>query len=80
MRCRVSKWGHSLALRIPSHLVKELELEVGQEVDFEVNGERLIVIPDRKPEYSLSHLLSGVTDENRHGEMDTGPQQGREQW
>lgn len=39
MRMHVSKWGNSLAVRLPAALVKELGLKEGDEVDFVTEAE-----------------------------------------
>lgn len=40
MPVRVAKWGNSLALRLPAKVVKELELEEGDEVKIRATGPR----------------------------------------
>ncbi len=37
---QVSKWGNSLAIRLPAVVVEALELKEGDEVDITVAGER----------------------------------------
>jgi antitoxin MazE len=37
---RVSKWGNSLAIRLPASVVEALELREGDEVEVHVRGER----------------------------------------
>ncbi len=46
---QVSKWGNSLALRLPAALVEALDLKVGDEVEVEIVGERKLEIA-RKPD------------------------------
>jgi antitoxin MazE len=41
---RVSKWGNSLAIRLPLAVVKELALKEGDQVDVRVSGERAFVV------------------------------------
>lgn len=41
---RVSKWGNSLAVRIPAEIVEELGLKEGDEVTIERNGPNTIEI------------------------------------
>ena len=41
---RVSKWGNSLAIRLPLAVVKELALKEGDQVDIRVSGERAFVV------------------------------------
>ena len=37
---RVSKWGNSLAIRLPTSVVEALELKEGDEVEVHIVGER----------------------------------------
>jgi antitoxin MazE len=76
----VRKWGNSLALRIPKALAVEAGLSEGSRVEIELEGDRLSVRAVRTEAHSLAELLAGVTPENRHGEIETGPSVGREVW
>ena len=37
---QVSKWGNSLAVRLPSAVVESLNLKVGDEIEIRIAGER----------------------------------------
>ena len=50
----VSKWGNSLAIRIPSSIVNALELKEGEEIELHLAVERSFEI-EKKP--SVSALL-----------------------
>lgn len=39
----ILKWGNSLAFRIPAPIAKQMEIEEGAEVEFRIEGKRLIV-------------------------------------
>jgi antitoxin MazE len=39
-RMQVSKWGNSLAIRLPKTVVEGLDLKVGDQVDVQIAGER----------------------------------------
>lgn len=80
MRVQVQKWGNSLALRIPRSFAAETALSSGADVDLTIEDGRLVVTPVRKPRYTLEDLVAGITPENRHGEIDTGPSVGNEAW
>lgn len=41
---RVSKWGNSLAVRIPANIVEEMGLKEGDEVEFRRKGSNLVEI------------------------------------
>jgi antitoxin MazE len=38
---RVSKWGNSLAVRLPDTIVKALKLKSGDEIEIVLRGERV---------------------------------------
>ncbi len=54
---RVSKWGNSLAVRIPAAVVEALKLKRGDEVEVHVAGERAFDIArDRSREWALKRI------------------------
>jgi antitoxin MazE len=80
MEARVQKWGHSLALRIPSAFAKKSKIQSGSRVDLsEVKGKLVITLLETE-EPTLDMLLAGVTDENLHHEVSTGIAVGQETW
>ena len=80
MRTRIQKWGNSLALRIPKSFAAEVRLKQGSEVEISPIDGKLVVSPAAEVEFTLEHLLAGITEENRHHEFDTGQPIGNEVW
>jgi antitoxin MazE len=80
MRAQVQKWGNSLALRIPRSFAVESAIEQGTEVDLSLEEGRLVITPVEEPTYTLDALMAGVTPDNLHDEVDTGPPAGKEAW
>jgi antitoxin MazE len=80
MKTRVQKWGNSLALRIPKAFAEEAGLRENAPVELSLTDGKLIVNALAKEPLTLDELLKGVTDENLHGEWDTGPAVGKEIW
>jgi antitoxin MazE len=78
MRSRIQKWGNSLALRIPKSFAAEAGLKNETSVDVSLRDGKLVVMRLAQPE--LEQLLSGITDENLHHEIYTGPAAGNEIW
>lgn len=79
MLATISKWGNSLALRIPTAFAREISVREGGSVDIVVVDGALIVRPvDEQPVDDLDDLLSRITEENRHGELATGQPVGNE--
>lgn len=75
----LSKWGNSIAVRIPNQLLKQLDLEEGSEVEMVLTSEKEIILrPFVKPQETneelrdhLSMLLSKIkADSPRHNEVD----------
>lgn len=80
MKTKISKWGNSLALRIPRAFVREAGIEYGTVVDLSLEDGKLIIEKEDAADEELDRLLSQVSDENRHDEIDAGDNVGREAW
>lgn len=79
MKSRISKWGNSLALRIPKALGGEISLSKGTEVELTIRDGSLIITP-LSNNYELEDLVRGITPENRHSETGWGAPKGAEVW
>jgi antitoxin MazE len=80
VRQRVQMWGNSLSVRIPKAMAQELHLQPNSEVEMSLEASNLVIKPVTRPVYDLDELLSQVTPENLHGEVDWGPAVGKEVW
>ena len=80
MQTKIKKWGNSLALRIPKSFALNAKLRQDDLVDISIDKERIIITPIGEKEYSLDELLAGVSENNLHGEFDTGVPVGKEIW
>jgi antitoxin MazE len=79
MKTKIMKWGNSLALRIPKILAEDSHLSIGSTVDISAQNLSLVVKSvDEK--FSLEDLVSKISNENMHGEIDTGEPTGKETW
>jgi len=80
LRARIQKWGNSLALRIPKSFATEAGIDQDAVVDVSlVDGKILVQLLPRRRR-TLEELVAGITEQNRHGEIDTGPSVGNEAW
>ena len=77
MQTNVTKWGNSLGIRIPSALAKKFGITEGVPVEFQVDGDAIVI---RRKRYSLELLLAEITPQNVHTEVSAGPALGREIW
>ena len=73
----IVKWGNSLGLRIPQSIAEQIKLSEGSQVVLEVVDGNLVIKP-KWTKYSLDALLEDITQENLHGETDTGRSAGNE--
>jgi antitoxin MazE len=80
MVATVARWGNSLALRIPQHLTKEIQLTEGVEVDLMAIDGNLVIKPRNRKRYSLDELIAAITPENLHTEVESGIAVGNEAW
>ena len=76
----VSKWGNSLAVRIPLAIAKQASLDEGDPVALVLDSNGGIVLRPTRRRYKLSELVGRITPKNRHRETDWGPPQGEESW
>ena len=80
METRVQKWGNSLAVRIPKPIAAQLGLANHSSVKVSLRNAELVITPVKHPDLTLADLLAGVTEDNLHGEIDTGTAMGKEAW
>lgn len=76
----ISKWGNSLAVRIPAAFAETVGLEEGTVVDLKVRAGRLIVFPAESRRYDLQQLVDQITPKNSHRLVDWGTPAGKETW
>lgn len=74
----ILKWGNSLAFRIPAAIAKQMEIGEGEEVEFYVDGRRLVVEKAAKiPRFTQQDLLKSLR-KMKKGLIDLGSPQGKE--
>ena len=76
----VSKWGNSLAVRIPLAIAREAHLSEGDCLALALDSDGGIVLRPTRRRYELSELVAQITPKNRHRETDWGQPQGGESW
>jgi len=79
MTTTIQKWGNSCAVRLPQELLRKLDLQAGHEVTIreEKNG-ALSITPAPRRTLSLDQMVARITKNNRHDEIDWGPDVGSE--
>ena len=77
---QVSKWGNSLAVRIPKTIIKEARLADGDRLSLDVAQDGSVVLRSGRQRYSLKRLVAGIKPGNHHHETNWGAPKGREVW
>jgi len=83
MKVEFLKWGNSLALRVPKAFAEEIGAVAGKPAEMTAeNGTLVVKVAKRRRRrrYNLENLINGITEENRHPEVDWGPPVGNEVW
>ncbi|MYI82074.1 MAG: AbrB/MazE/SpoVT family DNA-binding domain-containing protein [Chloroflexi bacterium] len=76
-RSHVTKWGSSLAVRIPKPIAEQWGVHEGSAIEIDSRGDEVVL---RKRKYDLAELVSQLHPDNQHAEQDWGAPQGDEAW
>ncbi|WP_256379408.1 AbrB/MazE/SpoVT family DNA-binding domain-containing protein [Brasilonema sennae] len=76
----MTKWGNSLAVRIPRALAEQVQIQEGSDVSLSISGDSIVITPRKRKKYTLDELLEGMTPEKFYSEVDTGIAIGNEIW
>jgi antitoxin MazE len=68
MEVKITKWGNSLGIRLNKELAEAISLKENDVVDIQVIDNKLVILPKQ----SLDDMLSQITDDNLHSEIDFG--------
>jgi antitoxin MazE len=80
MEAKIKKWGNSLGVRIPKSFTTKAGITDGSSIEINMEGDKITIVPLQKDEYKLDELLSMVSEENVHYEIETGGPIGNEVW
>ncbi len=80
MKTQLTKWGNSLAVRVPKPVADAAGLRQGDQLELRVAGPGAVRMRKAKRKLTLAQLLRGITPENCHGERDWGRTAGKEEW
>ena len=68
MNIKISKWGNSLALRIPASFTKEIKLKDGDKVEATLSSDGALVIrPQKLDRKTLSKMAKELRDSMKMG-------------
>ncbi|MET3559284.1 antitoxin MazE [Streptococcus rupicaprae] len=75
----LSQWGNSKATRIPTSILKLLDIDVNQKFTVSVKDQSIILTPEIQKPTSIHELFAGWEDDGiRSQELDWGQAEGNE--
>ena len=78
MPITVSRWGNSLAVRIPSSVAARAKLTEGDSVEMSVSSRGKVMIAGVRKELDFGALYKMITPENKYEDVGTGAARGNE--
>lgn len=79
VKAKVSKWGNSLALRLPKALLDGYHISEGSDVEIVERKNGLLLTPVAAG-HDYETLIGGIDKDNLHSEVPTGERVGGEAW
>ena len=77
VKSHVSKWGSSLAIRIPKAVAEQWGIGEGSAIEIDAIGEELRL---RKRNFDLNELITEMSEDRKHPEHEWGSPVGAEEW
>ena len=78
MEALVTKWGNSLGIRLPASIANQVKITDGTKVNLILKKNKIEIVPLKPGKYSLDDMLSNISDDNLHSEIDSGESLGVE--
>lgn len=80
MEVRLQKWGNSLGIRIPSNLLKSLNLKVNDNIELIQEDDKIIISKSKNKKIFLEQLFKEYNGKNLTKEFEWDESVGREIW
>ena len=80
MEARLQKWGNSVGLRIPSNILKSLNLKKDDVVELKQDEDKIIISISKRKKISLKEEFEKYNGENLAKEFEWDAPVGREIW
>ena len=77
---KVSKWGNSLAIRLPSDAVSRYGVMEGTLLDLSQMEQHMRLIPQKKRRITLKEIVDSIDPNDPPEYIDWGPPVGKEIW
>ncbi len=74
----ISKWGSSLAFRLPAAFAKQMRLEEGAKVELAIDGKRLVIQRIESTPDAKAFFMAVKASQSTHGLVRMGKARGKE--
>ena len=80
MVTKIQKWGNSQGLRLTKHLLENVRMAVGDEVEVIADKEQIVIKKWSKPNFELTEMLARMPRNHKVQEECFGKPVGKEAW
>lgn len=80
MEARLQKWGNSVGIRIPSNIMKSLNLKINDVLELKTEENKIIITKTIRKTISLEEKFKVYNGENLAKDFEWDEPQGREIW
>ena len=80
MEVRLQKWGNSMGIRIPSSLLKSLDLNLNDKIDIKEEENKIIISKSKKDKISLEELFKDYNGGKLENDFEWDEPVGNELW
>lgn len=80
MEARLQRWGNSIGIRIPSNILKTLNLKENDIIDLIQEEERIVISKSKKKKISLEQKFKEYNGKNLAKDFEWDEPKGREIW
>ena len=80
MEARLQKWGNSVGIRIPSSILKSLNLSINDKINLVEEDNKIIITKSKKSKIDLKELFKNYNGENLAKEFEWDDPVGNEIW
>lgn len=80
MEAKLQKWGNSVGIRIPSNILKSLNLKINDILELKEENEKIIITKSETKKISLEKKFKKYKGKNLAKEFNWDDPKGREIW
>ncbi len=80
MEARIQKWGNSLGIRIPSSMLKSLNIKINEVLNIEQEEDKIVISIPKKKKISLEERFNNYHGDNLAKDFSWDDPMGKEIW